>query len=99
MRSSGSSPGDFIYIDVKFCADFESAKISSIRWLVFALSFKEGTISIISRQKVRFLGTKRVRFARVFKLGRIRLHHVKERKKTRLVMSEPRSRWIGFMDL
>lgn len=45
------------------------------------------------------LGTKPVRFARVLKLVKIRLHHVKEHKILRLGTFEPGSRMIGFMDL
>ena len=54
MTSSDVTPEDFDYIDVKCCADFESAKISTIRWLVFAQSYKEGTAAIISRQNTPF---------------------------------------------
>lgn len=55
MLSSGAIAGDFVYIDVKFCADFESAAISEIRWLVFALLRKESASAIISRQEERLL--------------------------------------------
>ena len=93
------TPGDFIDSSVKCCADFESALISEIRWLVFAQSGKEGAIAIISRQMDRFLGTKHVRFAWILKLVYIRLHHVKERKKVRLEHLVGGSRTIGFIEL
>lgn len=54
MSSEGVMAGDFGYIDVKFCADYESVLPASIRCLVFALSSKEGTIAIISRQNDPF---------------------------------------------
>ena len=55
IGSRGAISGDVVYIDVKFCADSESATRFFVRCFVFALCWKKGTIAIISRQKSPFL--------------------------------------------
>lgn len=97
IRPTDVITGDVDYIDVKFCADFESATISCIRRLVFALLSKNSTNGNHFSTKSAILGIKAVRFERIGKLSRIWMHHVKGHKKAPLEHPDPNLKKFGFL--
>ena len=102
MRSTDAMAWDFVYIDVKCCAESEFEMLQVSRRLVFALWSKNDTSDHHFETKRvlfgLFLGIKTVRFVRRLRLGKIWLHHVKERIKVHLggpkADTQSRASWI-----
>lgn len=56
MRPRSGMPGELIGSRLKFCADYESAGLAEIGWLVFAQSFKKGPWCNHFETKITILG-------------------------------------------